>query len=71
VGQDDILQPVVNRLVADEQHTSNSADAIGAQDTILPHNFSQQGSRLAVGTMLWEWPLNRTTSSLSGAAPPD
>jgi len=26
-------------LAADEQHSSNSADAIGAQDTILPTVF--------------------------------
>jgi len=31
-------QPVVNRPVADELHSLNSADAIGAQDAILPHN---------------------------------
>jgi hypothetical protein len=36
VGQDGILRPV-----ADEQPRANSADAIGAQDSILPHNFSQ------------------------------
>jgi hypothetical protein len=41
VGQDDILRPVVNRPVADEQRCSKSADAIGAQDALLPHNFSQ------------------------------
>src|SRR6185436_18374899 len=41
VGQDGILQPVVNRLVANEQSRTKSADAIGAQDSILPHNFSQ------------------------------
>jgi hypothetical protein len=36
VGQDGILRPVVNRPVADEQTWSKSADAIGAQDAILP-----------------------------------
>ena len=38
MGQVGILQPVVNRPVADELHSSNSADAIGAQDAILPHS---------------------------------
>jgi len=33
VGQDGILRPVVNRPVGD----AKSADAIGAQDAILPH----------------------------------
>jgi len=42
VGQDGILQPVVNRLVSDEQNRSNSADAIGAQDAILPHNAASR-----------------------------
>jgi len=32
---------VVNRPVAGEQPSAKSADAIGAQDAILPHNFSQ------------------------------
>ena len=41
VGQDGILRPIGNRPVADEQHRSKSADAIGAQDAILPHNFFQ------------------------------
>jgi hypothetical protein len=41
VGQDGILRPVVNRPVADGQPRPKSADAIGAQDAILPHNFSQ------------------------------
>ena len=44
MGQDGILRPVVNvvnRPVADEQPNAKSADAIGAQDAILPHNFSQ------------------------------
>jgi len=36
-GHDGILRPVVNRPVADEQPNAKSADAIGAQDAILPH----------------------------------
>jgi hypothetical protein len=41
VGQVGILRPVGNRPAADEQTRAKSADAIGAQDAILPHNFSQ------------------------------
>jgi len=33
------LSTVVNRPVSDEQPCSKSADAIGAQDAILPHIF--------------------------------
>ena len=40
-GQDGILRPIGNRPVADEHTRAKSADAIGAQDAILPHNFSQ------------------------------
>jgi hypothetical protein len=39
VGQDGILRPVVNQPVADEQHRAKSADAIGAQDAIVPHSL--------------------------------
>jgi len=49
VGQDGILRPVVNRPVADEQHCSKSADAIGARDAILPHNVSHLDKAACVG----------------------
>jgi hypothetical protein len=38
VGQDFILQPVFNRLLAAEQRASKSADEIGAQLAKLPHS---------------------------------
>jgi len=47
VGQDGILQPVVNRPVADEQTRTKSADAIGAQDAILPHGCSYISNRFS------------------------
>jgi len=50
VGQDGILRPVVNRPVADEQTRTKSADAIGAQDAILPHNFSELLTLGAIGS---------------------
>ena len=52
MGQDGILQPVVNRLVANEQTRAKSADAIGAQDAILPHTFLQL---LTLGAMCLHW----------------
>jgi hypothetical protein len=41
VGQDFILQPVFNRLLAAEQRASKSADEIGAQLAKLPHKAAQ------------------------------
>ena len=59
VGQDGILRPVGNRPAAAEQLRSKSADAIGAQDAILPHKKIEFAGRTRAYLSCEWWQLQR------------